>query len=78
MPVTAQSDHAVETELSGLVKWYNETKGYGFITAEDGRDVFVHHSGLNTQGFAKPAAGERVTFDLADGPRGPKAINVRF
>ena len=61
---------------TGIVKWFSEKKGYGFIEKEDGGDVFVHHSAINTPGFKTLKAGDRVTFDIESGDRGPKAANV--
>ena len=60
----------------GTVKWFNETKGYGFITKEDGGDVFVHYSEIQSNNFKTLAEGQEVTFEVADGPKGPKAVNV--
>ena len=60
----------------GTVKWFNNQKGYGFITAEDGKDVFVHFSGLNMEGFKTLEAGAAVEFDITDGAKGPQAVNV--
>ncbi|PCS00151.1 cold-shock protein [Lactococcus fujiensis] len=60
----------------GTVKWFNATKGFGFITAEDGKDVFVHFSAIQTDGFKTLDEGQKVNFDLEDGPRGPQAVNV--
>ena len=60
----------------GTVKWFNNQKGYGFITAEDGKDVFVHFSGLNTEGFKTLEEGASVEFDITDGAKGPQAVNV--
>jgi len=62
---------------SGTVKWFNEKKGYGFISQEDGPDVFVHHTGINGTGFKSLHEGDKVTFDIEKGPKGPAAVNVR-
>jgi cold shock protein len=62
--------------MKGTVKWFNDSKGFGFITAEDGSDVFVHHSSIIGNGFKSLAEGQQVTFDVEKGPKGPKAINV--
>lgn len=56
----------------GTVKWFNNQKGYGFITAEDGKDVFVHFSGLNMEGFKTLEEGAAVEFDITDGAKGPQ------
>jgi len=61
----------------GTVKWFNDTKGYGFVTGEDGTDAFVHHSDIEGEGFKTLVEGEAVTFELTQGPKGPKAINIR-
>lgn len=62
---------------SGIVKWFNDQKGFGFITPEDGsKDCFVHHTAIQGSGFKTLSEGERVEFDLVDEPRGPKAENV--
>jgi CspA family cold shock protein len=61
---------------SGTVKWFNEKKGYGFIESEDGTDVFVHHSGINATGFKTLHEGDRVTFDIEKGQKGPAAVTV--
>jgi CspA family cold shock protein len=60
----------------GKVKWFNESKGFGFITGDDGVDVFVHFSEIQSNGFKTLAEGQEVNFEVADGPKGPKAVNV--
>src|SRR3954447_13192282 len=62
---------------SGTVKWFNDDKGFGFITPEDGgKDLFVHHSDINSDGFRSLQEGARVTFEVGSGDKGPKALNV--
>jgi CspA family cold shock protein len=61
---------------NGTVKWFNEKKGFGFIEQEDGPDVFVHHSAINASGFKSLRDGDRVTFDIEQGQKGPAAANV--
>jgi len=60
----------------GTVKWFDDSKGFGFITKNDGTEAFVHHSSIQGYGFKSLAEGENVSFDTEKGPKGPKAINV--
>ncbi len=60
----------------GKVKWFNNRKGFGFIQQEDGPDLFVHFSSIKSDGYRSLSEGEEVTFDVEDGERGPKAVNV--
>ena len=60
----------------GIVKWFNDHKGYGFIEQQDGPDVFVHHSGINADGFKSLDEGDQVTFEIEQGSKGPAAVNV--
>ena len=60
----------------GKVKWFNDQKGFGFITSDNGQDVFVHHSGINAQGFKTLPEGAEVSFQVEKGDKGPRAIMV--
>lgn len=61
----------------GTVKWFNDAKGFGFIAQDGGKDIFVHHTAIQGDGFKSLEEGERVTFDVVAGPKGPAAANVQ-
>nr|WP_321465774.1 cold-shock protein [uncultured Desulfobulbus sp.] len=61
---------------AGTVKWFNDSKGFGFIEQDGGKDVFVHHTAIQGNGFKSLEEGARVSFDVTDGPKGPSAQNV--
>jgi CspA family cold shock protein len=62
---------------TGTVKWFKDDKGYGFITGEDGVDAFVHFSAIQMEGFKSLQEGQKVTYEVTQGPKGPQASNVR-
>ena len=62
--------------IKGTVKWFNESKGFGFLSQEDGDDVFVHYSSIQSSGFKSLTEGQSVQFDVQDGPKGLQAVNV--
>jgi CspA family cold shock protein len=67
-----------DTMATGTVKWFNDDKGFGFISPDEpGKDLFVHYSGISADGFRTLAEGARVSYESEDGPKGPKAIDVR-
>ena len=66
----------MSNKMTGLVKWFNPEKGFGFISREDGSDVFVHFSAIQGDGFKTLEEGQAVTFDVEDSDRGPQAVNV--
>jgi len=63
--------------VKGTVKWFNEKKGYGFLSRDDGDDVFVHYSAIEKKGFKTLREGQSVEFEIQDGPKGPQAVNVK-
>jgi len=63
--------------MTGTVKWFNNAKGYGFIVRDDGGDVFVHYSGITGEGFRSLSEGQKVQFEVKQGPKGPQAENVQ-
>lgn len=67
----------MQAMAEGKVKWFNEQKGFGFIEKDGGGDVFVHHSAIQGSGFKTLAEGQRVSFDVVQGPKGPAAENVK-
>ncbi len=66
-----------EERVTGTVKWFNNDKGFGFIERQGGKDVFVHHSAIVSEGYRSLAEGDRVEFSITQGPKGPAAANVR-
>jgi CspA family cold shock protein len=66
-----------QQRTTGTVKWFNDQKGFGFLAVEGGKDVFVHHSAIESQGFRSLTEGDRVEFSIENGPKGPSAANVR-
>jgi CspA family cold shock protein len=62
--------------MNGTVKWFNGEKGFGFITGEDGKDVFAHFSQINSDGYKSLDEGQKVSFDVVEGPKGPQAENI--
>jgi CspA family cold shock protein len=72
--IPGQEDH---TLASGTVKWFNEQKGFGFITQDNGQDVFVHYSAIEEAGFKSLSEGDQVQFEVVTGPKGPQAKSVK-
>ncbi len=67
----------MENRISGVVKWFNAAKGYGFIARDGGKDVFVHYSAINMEGYRSLNEGDKVEFTIVDGAKGPQAENVQ-
>lgn len=63
--------------MTGTVKWFNSERGFGFITGDDGVDAFAHYSKILSEGFKTLEEGQKVSYDLADGPKGPQAENIK-
>jgi CspA family cold shock protein len=76
-PISAYLGKEVRALAEGTVKWFSEKKGYGFITMEEGQDLFVHHSSIEMAGFRTLSEGDKVSFDVEDTDRGPQAKNVK-
>jgi CspA family cold shock protein len=72
----SHNEKGVVTMAEGTVKWFNDSKGFGFIEQDGGKDVFVHHSAIQADGFKSLQEGERVSFNVVDGAKGPSAANV--
>ena len=66
----------LEVKMKGTVKWFNKDKGFGFITGEDGKDYFIHFSGIAGEGFKSLEEGQNVTFNVTEGQKGPMAVDV--
>jgi CspA family cold shock protein len=71
-------ESVAEVAMTGRVKWFSDQKGYGFIEADGGKDVFVHHSVIQGEGFKSLREDDRVEFEISPGPKGPQATNVKI
>jgi cold shock protein len=73
---SARNEGAHVERLKGIVKWFNNAKGYGFLGREDGPDVFIHYSSITTEGYKSLQEGDKVEFEIVQGQKGPQAANV--
>jgi CspA family cold shock protein len=74
--IVAASKYNKEKQMNGTVKWFNAEKGYGFITDENGKDIFAHYSAIQGEGYKSLENGQAVSFDVVEGARGPQAANI--
>ncbi len=74
--VTSNTKYFKEKQMNGTVKWFNAEKGYGFITDENGKDIFAHYSAIQGDGYKSLENGQAVSFDVVEGARGPQAANI--
>ena len=73
---SGRGEGGLQFTVEGTVKWFNESKGFGFLSREGGSDVFVHHTEIKAEGFRTLNEGDRVRFEVVDSPKGPRAANV--
>ena len=73
---TRKAEGGLTFMIEGTVKWFNESKGFGFLSQEGGPDVFVHHTEIRTEGYRTLSEGQKVQFEVVDSPKGPRAANV--
>jgi len=76
LPTHFRIPSAIHKTMEGTVKWFNNSRGYGFVGRENGPDVFVHYSGIAGDGYRTLQEGDRITFEIVQGPKGPQAANV--
>ncbi len=74
--LVGEKEETSSMSAEGTIKWFNEKKGFGFIQQDNGPDVFVHYTSIKAEGFKTLAEGQRVQFDIEEGAKGPKAVNV--
>jgi CspA family cold shock protein len=73
---TSKAEGGLTFMIEGTVKWFNESKGFGFLSQEGGPDVFVHHTEIQSEGYRTLTEGQKVQFEVVDSPKGPRAANV--